>query len=195
MITQKAFNDSALLLGVEPEAIQTVAEVESGGDGFLPTGEPLILFEPHVFWRELKKRGIDPKTIATIQNADILYEKWGTKPYGKISAQHGRLKRAREINKDAALSSASWGKFQIMGNNFAAAGFASLDAFIFAMYGSEEDHLLAFANFNKSNPKLLKALREKDWETYALYYNGKGYKKNNYHIKLPETYQRIKSGL
>src|SRR5688572_26180955 len=142
MISQKAFGNAALLLGVEPEAIQTVAEVESGGDGFLATGEPLILFEPHVFWRELKKRGIDPKTITDA--SDILYEKWGAKSYGKISAQHGKLKRAIEINKDAALSSASWGKFQIMGNNFAAAGFDSLDAFIFAMYGSEEDHLIAF---------------------------------------------------
>jgi hypothetical protein len=86
MITREAFLGSALLLGVEPEVVMAVAEVESSGDGFLPTGEPKILFEPHIFWRELKKRGIDPKTITGVE--DILYEKWGTLPYGKPSVQH-----------------------------------------------------------------------------------------------------------
>jgi len=132
MITEKAFNDSAALIGVDPATIKAVAEVESSGDGFLPSGHVKVLFEPHVFWRELKTRGIDPKTITGSE--DILYEKWGSKPYGKNSAQPERLERAIKINKDAALSSASWGKFQIMGFNYELAGFATLDAFVAAMH-------------------------------------------------------------
>ena len=189
MITEKAFNDSAILLGVEPAVIKAVAEVESSGDGFLPTGHPKILFEPHVFWAELKKRGIDPKTITGA--SDILYPKWGIGKYGKTSAQPDRLKRAISINKDAALSSASWGKFQIMGYNWQLSGFATLDAFIAAMHIDEDQHLHAFINFVK-NKNLVDELQRKDWAGFALGYNGSGYKQNKYDEKLAAAYNKFK---
>src|SRR6187549_1093180 len=189
MITEKAFNDSATLLGVEPAVIKAVAEVESSGDGFLPTGHPKILFEPHVFWAELKKRGKNPNFIisTTPGVTDILYEKWTTGKYGKTSAQPERLKRAIAINKDAALSSASWGKFQIMGYNYAASGFATLDAFIAAMHIDEDQHLFAFINFVKSK-NLVDELQRKDWVGFAKIYNGSGYKANKYDEKLAAAY-------
>ena len=189
MITEKAFNDSAILLGVEPAVIKAVAEVESSGDGFLPTGHPKILFEPHVFWAELKKRGIDPKTITGA--SDILYPKWGIGKYAKTSAQPDRLKRAISINKDAALSSASWGKFQIMGYNWQLSGFATLDAFIAAMHIDEDQHLHAFINFVK-NKNLVDELQRKDWAGFALGYNGSGYKQNKYDEKLAAAYNKFK---
>jgi len=192
MITEKAFNDSAILLGVEPATIKAVAEVESSGEGFLPTGHPKILFEPHVFWAELKKRGKDPKTITGA--SDILYEKWTTGKYGKTSAQPERLKRAIAINKEAALSSASWGRFQIMGYNWAASGFATLDAFIAAMHIDEDQHLYAFINFVKSK-NLVDELQRKDWAGFAKIYNGAGYKANKYDEKLAAAYNKFKSGL
>jgi hypothetical protein len=192
MITEKAFSDSALKIDVEPEAIKAVAEVESSGDGFLPSGEVKILFEPHIFWRELIKRGVDPKTITGAE--DILYQKWGAKPYGKNSVQHDRLNRAIKIDREAALASASYGKFQIMGFNYLLAGYDSVEAFVDAMKKDEDEHLFAFINF-VHNKKLTIALREKNWEKFALGYNGSGYKKNNYHLKLPAAYQKFKSGL
>ena len=192
MITEKAFNDSAVLLGVEQAVIKAVAEVESSGDGFLPSGHPKILFEPHVFWAELKKRGIDPKTITGA--SDILYEKWTTGKYGKTSAQPERLKRAIAINKDAALSSASWGRFQIMGYNWAASGFATLDAFIAAMHIDEDQHLFAFINFVKSK-NLVDELQRKDWAGFAKVYNGSGYKANKYDEKLASAYNKFKGSL
>src|SRR5688572_25932383 len=192
MITQKAFEDSAALLGVEQAVIKAVAEVESSGDGFLPSGHPKILFEPHVFWQELKKRGIDPKTITGA--SDILYEKWTTGKYGKTSAQPERLKRAITINKDAALSSASWGRFQIMGYNWAASGFATLDAFIAAMHIDEDQHLFAFINFVKSK-NLVDELQRKDWAGFAKVYNGAGYKANKYDEKLAAAYNKFKGSL
>ncbi len=191
MISAKAFTDSAQLLGVETAVIRAFAEVESGGDGFLPTGHPKILFEPHVFWDQLLKRKINPQSIPDA--SDILYPKWGMKPYGKNSAQPARLERAIAINKDAALSSASWGKFQIMGYNFERAGFLTLDAFVAAMHVDEDQHLIAFTNFIKSDPKLHQALIKKNWPTAALCYNGEGYKKNNYDTKLAASYLKFKT--
>ena len=188
MITEKAFNDSAALIGVDPATIKAVAEVESSGDGFLPTGHPKILFEPHVFWAELKKRGKDPKTITVA--SDILYEKWTTGKYGKTSAQPERLKRAIAINKDAALSSASWGKFQIMGYNWQLAGFATLDAFVAAMHIDEDQHLHAFINFVK-NKGLVQFLVTKNWPKFSEGYNGSGYKQNKYDEKLADAYNKF----
>jgi len=190
MITEKAFNDSATLLGVEPATIKAVAEVESSGEGFLASGFPKILFEPHKFWQQLKARGIDPTKITGA--SDILYPVWGSKPYGKNSAQPERLERAIAINKDAALSSASWGKFQIMGFNFELAGFATLDAFVAAMHIDEDQHLHAFVNFVK-NKNLVDELQRKDWAGFALGYNGSGYKENKYDEKLAAAYHKFSS--
>jgi len=192
MITEKAFNDSAALIGVEPAVIKAVAEVESSGDGFLPTGHPKILFEPHKFWQQLKARGIDPTKITGA--SDILYKDWGSKPYGKNSAQPERLERAIKINKDAALSSASWGKFQVMGFNYELAGFATLDAFVAAMHIDEDQHLHAFVNFVK-NKNLVQYLVTKNWPKFAEGFNGSGYKQNKYDEKLAAAYNKFKGSL
>lgn len=192
MITEKVFVDTALTLGIETAAIKAVAEVESSGSGFLDSGHPKILFEPHVFWDELKKRKIDPAKITGA--SDILYPVWGAKPYGKNSAQPNRLERAIQINKDAALSAASWGKFQIMGYNYELAGFPTLEAFVAAMSINEDQHLIAFANFVK-NKGLVQYLQTRNWEKFAELYNGKGYKKNKYDVKLAAAYQKFKSSL
>ena len=192
MITEQAFKDSATLLGVEPAVIKAVAEVESSGDGFLPTGHPKILFEPHKFWQQLKARGIDPTKITGA--SDILYKDWGSKPYGKNSAQPERLERAIKINKDAALSSASWGKFQVMGFNYELAGFATLDAFVAAMHIDEDQHLHAFVNFVK-NKNLVQYLVTKNWPKFAEGFNGSGYKQNKYDEKLAAAYNKFKGSL
>lgn len=191
MITGQQFKDSADLLGVEVAAIKAVAEVESGGSGFLSTGEPVILFEPHIFWRELKKREINPHFFEA-GNEDILYEYWGKHPYGKSSEQHARLQRAVAINREAALCSASWGKFQVLGNNYKACGCATIQEFINAMYKDEGEHLRLFCNLIKSFG-LVQALKDRDWRKFARSYNGPSYEKNNYHKRLNTTYLKHKA--
>ena len=186
MITEEAFKDAAKAIGCDVAAIKAVAEVESSGSGFLPTGEPKILFEPHIFWKELRKRNINPQDYLPL-NADILYPTWGTMPYGKQSEQHGRLQRAIKINNEAALMSASWGKFQIMGFNYRTAGFQLLQSFITAMYKDEDSHLLAFTNYIIAT-HLDDELREQDWSGFARQYNGAAYHKNKYDEKLVAAY-------
>ena len=188
MITEKEFNDAATSLGIDVAIIKAVAEVESRNNGFLPTGEPTILFEPHIFWRQLTKRGIDPHAYETA-NADILYEKQGTKPYGRTSEQHYRLQRAIAINRDAALNSASWGRFQLMGFNWKSCGFQNLDGFITAMYKSEYEHLTAFIKFVRAM-KLEDELKKKEWAQFAMRYNGSDYAKFRYDEKLKTAYEK-----
>lgn len=175
-------------LGVEVPAIKAVYEVESKGSGFLPDGRPKILFEGHIFWSQLKKRGKDPIQFANT-NEDILFPKW-TKAYYKGNAlEYERLSRAKSIDYEAALASASWGTFQIMGFNYKACGHGSIPNYINSCYSSEGEHLKAFANFIAS-AGLLPFLKNKDWAAFAKGYNGAEYKQNNYDTKLANAYKK-----
>lgn len=49
--------------GLELAVVKAVNEVESLGKGFLISGKPKILFEGHVFWKQLKKRDINPREL------------------------------------------------------------------------------------------------------------------------------------
>lgn len=189
MITEEKFKQEAERLNVEVAAIKAVAEIESSGSGFLQTGEPKILFEPHVFWRELVKRGVDP-TKHTVGNEDILYQVWGTKPYGRVSEQHARLQRATLINREAALSSASWGKFQILGLHWSSCSCASLQDFINKIYTDDDAHLELFSDFIL-NSNLTDELRTHAWKEFARKYNGPGYARNNYDTRLQQAYERF----
>jgi hypothetical protein len=60
------------LLGCEVAAIKAVTEVEGAGQGMLANGKPRILFEPHIFWKQLSAKGIDPNQYAE-KNSNILY--------------------------------------------------------------------------------------------------------------------------
>lgn len=189
MVTDEQYKKLADKLGIEVAVIKAVAEVESAGKGFLSTGEPVILFEPHIFWKQLQKYGINPKLVLAKKDEDILYQKWGTKPYGKMSEQHNRLQRAVQIHRLAALESASYGSYQIMGFNYELAGFDNIQDFINAMYKDEYSQFLAFVNFI-TNRNLVRFLKTKNWESFSKGYNGKSYKLNNYHNKLRKAYEK-----
>lgn len=188
-----AYAAAAWMLMAETRVMKAFAKVEGGPEGaFLDTDEPVILFERHVFSR-LTNHVYDriAPDISNIIGGG----------YGKYSEQHGRLQRASELDHTAALKSTSWGLFQIMGFNHAQVGFpgeevvngvpVGLQRFINAMYRSVDDHLRAFVMFIRSNTNLVDALRAKDWPKCALYYNGIGYKKFNYDVKLGTAYAEL----
>jgi hypothetical protein len=176
--------------GLEAILIKTVYTVESNGSGFLKDGRPKILFEGHIFWKQLTDKGIPPEPYVQ-GNEDILYPKWTKQYYSRNPAdEYKRLDKAIRIDREAACLSASWGLFQIMGMNYKAAAFASVDAFVAAQQESAYGQLRAFLHFIRSN-KMLDLLRQQDWEAFARHYNGPGYKENNYDIKLKNTYAML----
>ena len=78
-----------------------------------------------------------------------------------------------------------------MGFHWKSLGYESLQAFINDMYESEAKQLEAMIRFIKVNGLLL-ALKNKDWVKFARGYNGSGYAKNKYHIKLANAYAKYK---
>ncbi|HJT51662.1 MAG TPA: N-acetylmuramidase family protein [Nitrosospira sp.] len=174
--------DAASLLGVGVAAIKAVAEVETAGKAFDESGRPRILYERHYFHRLTggKYSHMHPEISNTTAGG-----------YGKYSTQYSKLERAYKLDAEAALRSASWGRFQIMGDNYRAAGFSSVNEFVLAMARSEAEHLKAFVKFVESDKKMLAALRKKDWAAFASAYNGPGYRVNNYDKKMKDAYDRF----
>jgi hypothetical protein len=193
-LSQADLDAAAAALRVERAAIKAVYEVEAGGAGFLGL-RPKILFEGHVFWRLLANRGKDPRALAR-GNEDILYERWTAAHYVGGLGEYRRLERAEAIDPLAALESASWGLFQIMGMNYAQAGFASVGALQDAMNRSEAAHLEAFSVFlggtRHGNQSLRDLLAARDWARFARAYNGPGYRRNKYDEKLRAAYARAR---
>ena len=184
------FTQVAELLGCEPAALKAVQQVETGGrGGFFSPGRPAILFEGHIFWTQLKKRGSNPEDYVK-GNENILYPIWDKGHYKGGIGEYDRLEQARKINREAADASASWGMFQIMGFNYAACGEESIESFVRSMCESEFKQLLLTANFIKKNSQMLQALQARDWAVFAKCYNGPAYAQNRYDVKLEAAYQK-----
>lgn len=190
-LTEEDFRAAAAELGVEPRTLDAVVRVESAGSGFLEPGVPKILFEGHIFWKELKKAGIDPEDH-TAAHSSVVHPKWDRTKYLGGRKEYDRLREAEGIHRAAALRSASWGAFQIMGFNHAACGFADVETFVDAHKSGAAEQLAAFCAFLRSQ-RLVGFLREKDWAEFARRYNGPAYAQNKYDEKLHAAYQR--SGL
>lgn len=194
LLSENDLIDFANHFGLELAMVKAVNEIESGGKGFLINGKPVILFEGHVFWRELQKRGINPQIYVTDYNRDVLYERWTRSYYQGGVKEYDRLNKAMSILnsesvKEAALSSASWGAFQIMGFHAKTLGYASVEEFVAKMNLHEREHLNAFGRFLQVNG-LIPLLASKQWAKFAERYNGSGYKVNQYDIKLEKAYQK-----
>lgn len=189
-INESDFLRAAELLRVEVAAVKAVAQVESGaGGGFLASGRAKILFEGHIMWNQLRKRGLDPGKYAA-GNEDIIHPKWSRANYRGGEAEYERLQRAQKIDAVAALSSASWGMFQIMGFNHKACGVSDVATFVELISTSEGEQLMLFCSFIESN-KLAGYMRTKDWTTFARRYNGVGYAQNRYDVRLSDAYKKF----
>lgn len=188
-------NDFASLaaeLEVEEAALRAVVEVEcSSRGGFLSDGRPRILFEGHIFWQQLSKRGFDPTALAA-DHPDIIYPRWVRTHYRGGSGEWERLDAAKKISWDAALESASWGLMQIMGFHWRGCGCSSAEEFAERMSLSEREQMrLAMRFLEKSG--IVVHLKRKDWRNFALRYNGSGYRANRYDEKLEAAYNRFKA--
>jgi hypothetical protein len=193
-LTFSDIRKASATLGVTAATVKAVIDVESAGFGFLTDGRPRILFEGHVFWRELKKRGVDPAPLSKTYPS-IVYPSWDRSKYRTSAGEWDRLNMAIPINHEAALCSASWGLFQIMGFNHNLCGFATVIGFVAAMNESEASQLDAFCKFIESQ-KLSRYLAALDWAGFAAKYNGAGYALNKYDTKLAAAYENaVKAGL
>ena len=184
-LSQEGFSAATAMNGIESAALWAVLSVETSGCGFLPDRRPKILFERPIFSRLTNGQydADDPDISAPTAG--------GYGPSG--ASQYLRLQAAMQLNSEAALQSASWGLGQIMGENYATAGFPDVDTMVAAMVGSEDAQLSAMASFIKSNG-MGPHLQNHDWAGFARLYNGPNYAANNYDGLLQHFYTRFVTG-
>jgi len=174
------------VLGTGAAELWSVLSVETKGFGYLNDRRPQILFERHIFSKRTNRQF--DKT-----HPDISKPQPGG--YGASGGhQYDRLQEAINLDRTAALESASWGIGQLMGFNCGQAGFADVEAMVTAMMGSENDQLLAMAKWVVKN-NLDKPLASHNWAGFAKGYNGANYAINQYDKKLATAFSKYSSKL
>lgn len=159
-----------------------IVAVESSGKGFYDnTLIPVVRLENHQFSKYSKKKF--DKSHPNLSSSVI------TNAYNKKGiAEFIRFNEAFKLDEEAAIKATSWGMGQIMGFNHEICD-VSLRTFISNMFESEYKQLeMMFMFLKNHNKKLINIANKLDWNTFALYYNGKDYAKLKYHIKLEKAY-------
>lgn len=189
-LTDDQLLSAALYLDVPLAVLQAIQQVEARSSGFLPDGRPVILFERHVMYRQLKSHGLDAERLQQ-QYPDLVNRTAGG--WQGANAEHYRLSMAKQIHTISAIESASWGLFQIMGFHWKTLDYSSAADFECQMSESEQLQLDAFIRFIEANPKMLNAIKTQNWPDFARRYNGPQYKRNQYDVKLAKAFEKFSS--
>lgn len=191
----KALDDSdfakaAQIAGVSERALRAVVQVEAAGRPFDAAGRVTMLYEPHIAYR-LSDGDMRQQLIAD----GLAYAVWGTKPYPKTSdLRFAQFDGCADIaGPEFAAQCCSWGLPQIMGFNYESAGYTNAVEMVTAFASDAERQLDAMATFIKTNMACALALSRLDWAGFAEHYNGAGYRKNAYDVKLAQAYNALGS--
>ncbi len=182
-LSDEDFTQAADLLESEVASIKAVSDVESAGSGYFANQTPCLLFEAHHFSKFTQHQYDE-------SHPNISSAKWNRSLYLGGEKEYTRLQEAMGLDREAALLSASYGRYQIMGFNYKAAGYDNVEWFVRDMFFAEVHHLIAFVHFIKSNSKMQLAIQQKDWPSFARYYNGPQFAQNQYDVKLQNAYEK-----
>ena len=187
--TEEAILKVSLATSIEPAALLAICSVESGGRVFARVGgklEPLIRFEGHYFDRRLtgvkRKRaraeGLASPRAGVVANPRTQAGRWAL------------LRKAEAIDRTAARESVSWGVGQVMGAHWAWLGYRHVDDLVTdARSGAAGQVRLMVRYIRKAD--LLPAIKARDWAGFARGYNGPGYKKYKYDVKIGSAYRKF----
>jgi hypothetical protein len=184
-LTQRGLDEAGGIVGIPNAAMWAVIQVESSGAGYIADRRPKILFERHLFHRATGGRfdSSHPNISGPTSGG-----------YGPGGAhQYDRLAVALDLDPEAALESASWGLGQVLGSNFAVAGFNDVEDMVAKMVHSERQQLLGMFNFIDGNG-LGRHLRNKNWTKFAFGYNGPLAEQNGYPDKLRAAFETFDEG-
>lgn len=180
-ITLAQLQALALEFGYPLAALRMLMEVESSGHGFSPvTGRIIIQFEP-VWFKKLFKNWVD-----------FPHNHWQFNRVEDQGPEYAAFNEAFAENPPAALNATSFGLFQLMGFNAQRAGFKTPGDMVDAFKVNEAAQVRGGLTFIRRSPVLHRALLKEDWKTFAYYYNGPDYQRNDYANRLAQAYARFK---
>jgi hypothetical protein len=171
---------------IDPYMAQAIIDVEAPA-AFGPDGKLIIRFEAHIFRQKLNNDKLFARNFQVADSEPWAKSQWcrvnENAPWwsihtGNQSNEWQAYEVASRLNRRAALLSISMGLPQIMGFNYGLIGYdspeAMFDAFCEGNGKGEIAQAIGLINYVMGNPALLRAVREKDFETIAYHYNGSG---------------------
>lgn len=180
-LTEADFVGVATRHGVESRAVRAVATVESGGrSGFDDRNRPKILMEGHKF-----RHYTNAKFDRTHPHLSKPYPR--QRPFYRWN-QYARMYEALLLAPVAAVQSASWGMFQVMGFNHN--GWPDPVSFAVAMFAGEGNHLRSFEAYCTANG-VWRPLTARNWAGVARAYNGADYATNDYDGQMLRAYNAL----
>ncbi len=173
-------------LKIDPGVAVAVFAVEAGGRCFAADGRLLIRFENHLFqrqWGRLHPEVYDghfsfnPQTPWTGHRWRPAEDQLWRDCHTSQAVEWQVFTFARGLDETAAKLSISMGAPQIVGFNYAAAGFESVHEMFDAFAASESSQVVAFFDFVQgpaTNSRRVLALQTLDFAGFAAMYNGPG---------------------
>jgi len=168
--------------GYEYAAVKAIIEVESNQTGFSEKTDRIVIqFEPAWF-----------KRFKTDWQKDTANKTWQANKVGNQTAEWNSFNSAFASDPNAAMKSTSIGMMQIMGFHYSEIGFKTVGSMWDFAKKSEYNQVILVLKWIKTVPELSNALKVKDWQKVAYYYNGSAYKIFSYDTKLAAAYQAAK---
>lgn len=187
VIDRCAFESCAQRLQIEVACIKAFAEVESSGNGFLPSGKIKIQYERHWAYKLLKRKGVDADALSATY-PDLIHKHPGA--YKSDEGDWLKFYAMAKIDRDVAIQCCSWGTFQVMGFHYQRLGFRNTEEFLAAMDVNANKHLELLVVFIEGDGALHRALKAKDFATTATIYNGP--KHGDYDKRMQRAYNRYR---
>lgn len=172
------------LLAIRSSSIVAVLAAESGGNAFGTDGRMIIRFENHIFnsnWGQ-RNRAVFDRHFSFNRQQTWLDHKWRPDERSPWVSFHGNqalewqvFNFARGLDETSAMLSISMGAPQIMGFNYRAIGYESVQSMFQRFSASAHAHILGVFDFVKgpgSTSAALQALQRRDFLTFASIYNG-----------------------
>lgn len=163
---------------IEPNVLKAFIAVESGGRGFAENGKLIIQFEPAWFKR---KAPYAPSG------------KWSLNKIERQAAEWEAFNDAFKLDPNAAMESTSIGLPQIMGFHYKRLGFDTVGEMWDFFKVSEQNQIECLIVFLCTDPRLYKAVQEKDWHMIAYIYNGAGYAAQAHRLGIKPYNEQMKA--
>lgn len=172
--------------------VKGIRKVEAPRGAFTSDGIVSMLYERHVAYRNSDRGAFLAK-----RRPDLFAKTgYGRGGYGVYSIQFDKVIDACAYDPEAAFAGASWGAFQVLGENARPLGYKDPLDMVMALSESEAAHLDCFRRFiewkrhHRTKRPLIEHLREcrpDDPDSCIPFvegYNGTGFRKFDYHKKL-----------
>lgn len=169
-------------LGIDPTIAVAILMAEAGGSAFAADGRMIIRFENHIFYDQWGRQNEATFRQHFTFDANRSWEghAWRADVNSEWQPCHQNQQGewllfdfARKLAANAAMMSISMGAPQIMGFNYPAVGYVSVQAMFDAFQADDDNQVLALFRFIE-NKQLVDAIRQGDLRRFAAGYNGSG---------------------